>query len=85
MPPSCTLPAMLRSVFSFWRNAGVEEVGLGVLDQSFVVVELRSGDGSVNGLAKETVVAPGNVRGDEFSLAGGESALAAQEDVDELV
>jgi len=67
------------------RNLGVSPVGLYFLDQCFIVSQLRSGNRSMNRLAKEAIVAPGDMRGDHLALAPRKRAFAAQQDIDQLI
>ena len=51
------------------RDLRVGPVSLHFLDQRFVMPQLGRGNCTMNRLAKEAVVAPGDVRGDHLSLA----------------
>ena len=66
-------------------DVGLREVGLDLLDESFVAAQVGGGDGAVDAVAVVGAVAAGNVGGDQFALAAGERAGAGEQDFDEGV
>lgn len=63
------LASDLEKGFQLSRDFGVFEVALYRDNESFVAVEVMSGDGSVDGLAIAAIILRRDVGGDEFALA----------------